>query len=143
VRQPPRVNLKEKPAENEHFCFSFLAEQPPLNAKNLVPHMSAITDIPKKGPLSEFRPTFTRYVMSFGVTIIATPEVPDAKLLHSLGVLAQYLDNDQDGIADNKVALALAKRNAVVLMTNTRLEYTKFMNKLGGGITKALNDCRV
>jgi hypothetical protein len=56
--------------------------------------MSTILEIPIKGPLSEFRPTFTRYVMSFGVTIVATGDVPDAKLIHALGVLAQYLDND-------------------------------------------------
>lgn len=50
--------------------------------------MDIVTDIPKKGPLSEFTPTFNKYVMSFGVTIIATNDVPDSKLKHALGILA-------------------------------------------------------
>jgi len=82
--------------------------------------MSTITDIPAKGPLSEFKPTFEKYLMSFGVTIIATKNVPDEKLTHAVGILAQYLDNDMDGVPDNEVARTLAKRNAVVFMTKTR-----------------------
>jgi len=56
--------------------------------------MDKITSIPLSGPLSEFRPTFSKYVMAFGVTIVAMEFVPMLKIQHAVGVLAQYLDND-------------------------------------------------
>lgn len=55
----------------------------------------------------------------FGVTIVATNSVPDGKLTHAGGVLAQYLDNNMDGTPDNEVASVLAQKGAVLLMTNT------------------------
>jgi len=56
--------------------------------------MDTVTEIPASGPLSEFRPTFSKYVMAFGVTIVAMEFVPKVKIQHAVGVLAQYLDND-------------------------------------------------
>jgi len=54
--------------------------------------------------MAEFLPHFTKYVTIFGSTVIATTGVPDAKLIHTGGVWAQYLDNNADGKPDNKVA---------------------------------------
>jgi hypothetical protein len=79
--------------------------------------MNTVTDIPKKGPLSEFRPTFTKYVMAFGVTVIATEKIDKLDIQHVVGVLAQFLDNDQDGNADNGAGRQLAIRNSVIAMT--------------------------
>lgn len=62
------------------------------------------------GPLPPGSPTgfsafFTKYVDVLGVGVYATSTCSNAKVLHSAGVLAQYLDNDEDGQADNPAVL--------------------------------------
>jgi len=49
------------------------------------------------GPFAE---VFSKSVDVFGVMVVATDGVPDHKVLHAAGVLAQYLDNDEDGVPD-------------------------------------------
>ena len=60
---------------------------------------------------------FTKYVNVFGVNVFASESVSDSKLQHAANVLAQYLDNDKDGIADNrKVVDALVANNSWLYM---------------------------
>lgn len=48
---------------------------------------------------------FNRKVVVFGVDIYAVPQVEDAKLLHAANLVAQYLDNDEDGTPDNQAVV--------------------------------------
>ena len=67
-----------------------------------------------------FSRVFSRQVDVFGLAVYATAQVPDAKLLHAAGVLAQYLDNDADGNPDNRrVIAALRKSRGIVFMFDT------------------------
>jgi len=66
---------------------------------------------------------FTKQVNVFGVPVIATNTTGDDKLLHAAGVLAQYLDNDEDGTPDNPLILqGLLDANAAIVMTATERE---------------------
>lgn len=58
-----------------------------------------------------------RKVEVFGISIFAVPEVADKKLLHAANVLAQYLDNDENGEVDNPLVLKqmLAKKASLVM----------------------------
>ena len=49
---------------------------------------------------------FNKKVDVLGIPIYATNTTPDNKLMHAAGVLAQYIDNDEDGEADNPAILA-------------------------------------
>jgi hypothetical protein len=63
-------------------------------------------------------PTFTKHVEVFGIHIYATAASPDERLLHAANVLAQYLDNDEDGVPDNQLVVdALLEKKAVLIMT--------------------------
>ena len=59
---------------------------------------------------------FTQKVNVFGVTIVATDTVPEGKLLHAASVMAEYLDNDQDGKADNELLVKTIRLQKAVLV---------------------------
>ena len=64
-----------------------------------------------------------RYVNVFGIHIFASPTTPEDKLSHATGVLAQYLDNDEDGAPDNTRVLShLVSRNVFIIMPGTEAE---------------------
>ena len=59
------------------------------------------------GPVDEdlpgqVRSTFSQQVDVFGATVLATADVPAAKVTHAASVLAEYVDNDEDGVADDE-----------------------------------------
>jgi len=61
---------------------------------------------------------FTKQVDVFGVPVIATNTTGDDKLLHAAGVLAQFLDNNEDGEPDNPLILqGLLSANGAIVMT--------------------------
>ncbi len=63
---------------------------------------------------------FTKQVEVFGLHIYATNTTGDDKLLHAANILAEYIDNDEDGIPDNmKIMDALIKGKGAIVMTKT------------------------
>jgi len=67
---------------------------------------------------------FTKQVEVFGLHVYATATTPDDKVLHAANVLAEYLDNDEDGIPDNEeVVDALASENSSIVMRKGEWEY--------------------
>lgn len=60
---------------------------------------------------------FNRKVEVFGISIYAVKAVEDSKLLHAANIMAQYLDNDEDGKVDNpKVLDAMKSKKAFMVM---------------------------
>ncbi len=47
----------------------------------------------------------------FGLNVYAYAEVEDAKLLHAANLMAQYLDNNEDGTVDNPILLTTLQNN--------------------------------
>ena len=82
-----------------------------------------ITEIPDE--LSVFEKAgFSKYVSVFGIHVFATPTTPDDKVLHASKVMAQYLDNDEDGVPDNLLVMShLVSRNAYLVMTANDEEF--------------------
>ena len=65
-------------------------------------------------------PNYNRKVVVFGIDIYAVSEVTDTNLLHAANLLAQYLDNDEDGIVDNQAVIdaMLANKAYMVMWKN-------------------------
>lgn len=63
------------------------------------------------------KPEFTKKIEAFGIFIYATNNVTDEKLVHAASILAEYLDNDEDGVPDNPLVVdALLSKNASIVM---------------------------
>ena len=60
---------------------------------------------------------FEKYVNVFGVNVYASASVPDEKLIHAASVMAEYLDNNEDGQPDNPdVINAMTSQGATLVM---------------------------
>ncbi len=60
--------------------------------------------------------SFNRKVVVFDIDIYAVAAVEDAKLLHAANVMAQYLDNDENGEVDNPAVLTAMKNAKAFLV---------------------------
>ena len=70
-----------------------------------------------------FSPYFSQFTTVFGVYIFATETVPDAKLRHATALMAEYLDNDEDGAPDDsRVTAAMSEARSVLVMFGTENE---------------------
>mmetsp|Transcript_22433 Transcript_22433/g.44794 ORF Transcript_22433/g.44794 Transcript_22433/m.44794 type:complete len:98 (-) Transcript_22433:18-311(-) len=47
-------------------------------------------------------PALTQYIEIWGIPILSTSGASESKLKHVAGVLAQFLDNDEDGCPDDR-----------------------------------------
>ena len=66
---------------------------------------------------------FTKQIDVFGVHVYATAGVADEKMLHAANMLAEYLDNDEDGVPDNQLVVdALVRHNTSLVMAKDEEE---------------------
>lgn len=78
-----------------------------------------VTAVPD-GRFGVFQREFAQHVDVFGVRVFATEEVPEAKVLHVAAVLAEYLDNDEDGRVDNeRVVAEMVQRGAFMAVAGS------------------------
>lgn len=67
--------------------------------------------------------TFNRKVVVFGIDIYAAPAVEDARLLHAANIMAQYLDNNEDGVIDNQLVVdKMVQNKAFLVMWKTQAD---------------------
>jgi hypothetical protein len=61
--------------------------------------------------------SFNRKVEVFGIKTYAVSGVTDANLLHAANLMAQYLDNNEDGTVDNQAVVdKMIEKNAFMMM---------------------------
>ncbi|MDA9357120.1 hypothetical protein OAA78_03725 [Flavobacteriaceae bacterium] len=77
-----------------------------------------------------------RKVVVFGIPIYAFYNVEDTKLLHAANIMAQYLDNNEDGIVDNQMLLTtLLNNEAALFMWKTESQINLNAQDLGADET--------
>jgi len=83
---------------------------------------------PGDDPLADH---FTKRVDVFGSRVLATARTSDRKLLHAASMLAEYLDNDEDGVPDDPlVARALHSQMATLVMFWSEEEAEQIFRKM-------------
>lgn len=77
------------------------------------PLSSAMADNTPCSP-SDFPTVYT--VFGGAVTVCATAHVPEPKVLHATAVVAEWLDNDNDGRVDNNAVVSALRDNRATLI---------------------------
>ena len=94
--------------------------QPEVPPPPGMPGEIVLADYPADQPGAEF---FATYTVVFGVSVLASEQTPEAKVLHAAHVLAQYLDNDEDGEPDDPAVVeAMVAQQAAMIMFATEEE---------------------
>ena len=73
----------------------------------------SITPLESTDPLARF---FTQEAQVFGVRLVATASVPAAKLSHAATIMAEYLDHNEDGEADDALVVEAMIANQALLV---------------------------
>lgn len=82
---------------------------------------------------------FPQQVTVFGVRILASAGTDNRKVLHAAAVMAEYLDNNEDGIADNPAVIdALVGNNAYLVMFRDEAEESSFSGEFPSGMGQNL-----
>lgn len=84
--------------------------------------------------------SFNRKVVVFGIDIYAVAGVEDTKLLHAANVMAQYLDNNEDGIIDNQLVLDKMLENKAFLVMWAKESDLSGMNPPAGRLGQDLGN---
>lgn len=107
-------------------CSCENEKEDPLN-QDPVELSFAIMSIPSESDI--FEGYFSKYINIFGVHMYATTSTGDSKVIHAANVLAQYIDNDEDGFADNQAALdSLLNYHPSLVMFSTENQAENFFN---------------
>lgn len=70
-----------------------------------------------RAPHPAFEGIFTRFIDVFGIKVYATDDADTDKFVHVAHILAEYLDNNENGIVDNQeVVTAMRKKQAAMIV---------------------------
>ena len=73
-------------------------------------------DLLKINPVKdEMKRYFVKRIEVFGLQVFATQSCPNDKMRHAARVLAEYLDNNEDGLADNPIVLERMKKQRAAM----------------------------
>ncbi|WP_052298056.1 hypothetical protein [Moritella sp. PE36] len=77
----------------------------------------------------------------FGIQIRATAATPKEKIMHAANVMAQYLDNNEDGIPDNDLIVAkMVEKGATLVIGTTENELGRALGQLTLSDDMAIQD---
>jgi len=123
----------------ELSCFDNLAESF-LNEPNKVLDTSCVSAIEDltynnnsggSGGDVSLEQAFAKKTSVFGIPIYGTEQTSDEAMLHAANVMAQYLDNDEDGQPDNALVVEhMFEQGATLIMTKDEAEIETLFEKI-------------
>jgi len=119
-------------------CFNTLASDF-LTEPNKAVDASCVDKIPALTYESEdgnsgnaaLEQAFSKKTSVFGIPIYGTTQTPDEVMLHAANVMAQYLDNNEDGKPDNALVVKhMLEQGAALIMTKDEAEIETIFEKI-------------
>jgi len=117
-------------------CFDNLAKSF-LNEPSKALDTSCVNKIPdltyesEEGDNSVLEQAFAKKTSVFGIPIYGSTQTPDEAMLHAAKVMAQYLDNNEDGQPDNALVVEhMIKQGATLIMAKDEDEIEEIANKI-------------
>jgi len=102
----------------EHDVYDTISVGATVNLSDSLPtSLNSFTGVGSTG-------LFKSYIDVFGVPVLATTGVTPAKMSHAANVLAEYLDNNRDGVPDNQSVIdSMVSSKSTLLITENQTEY--------------------
>lgn len=95
-----------------------IAASTPPAATETAPTRFTVTAVPDE--LAPLQSSFAKHTSVWGVHVVATADTPDETIVHAATVMAEYLDNDEDGTVDDPAVLeSMVANRATLLMAAT------------------------
>ncbi|MAF66268.1 MAG: hypothetical protein CMJ84_11510 [Planctomycetes bacterium] len=124
----------EFPSQEEHGPGDGEERPPDRSPAGLSPPAPTSFDLaplPSEGRLAAFAGRFARTIEVFGVTVVATADVGEGKVAHAARILAEWMDNDEDGVVDDpRVAARLIEGGAFLVMFASERDARRAMRGL-------------
>lgn len=127
-------------------CFNnlasdFLAEPNKVVDASCVDKISELTYESEAGENSSLEQAFAKKTSVFGIPIYGTAQTPDKAMLHAANVMAQYLDNDEDGQPDNALVVEyMLEQGATLIMAKDESEIGTISEQIPESVSEALQD---
>ncbi|KGJ86479.1 alpha/beta fold hydrolase [Colwellia psychrerythraea] len=121
---------------SDSTCFNtiasdFLAEPNNVVDSSCVDKIPALTYESEEGENSALEQVFSKKTSVFGIPIYGTEQTSDEAMLHAANVMAQYLDNDEDGQPDNALVVEhMLEQGATLIMTKDETEIETLFEKI-------------
>ena len=121
---------------SDSTCFNtlasdFLAEPNKAVDASCVEKIPALTYESEDGGITALEQAFSKKTSVFGIPIYVTEQTPDEAMLHAANVMAQYLDNDEDGQPDNALVVEhMLEQGATLIMTKDEAEIETLFEKI-------------
>jgi pimeloyl-ACP methyl ester carboxylesterase/ATP-dependent protease ClpP protease subunit len=117
-------------------CFENLAKEF-LSEPNQLLDVSCVEAIPDftytdgSDGNASLEQAFSKKTSVFGIPIYGTAQTPDESMLHAANVMAQYLDNNEDGQPDNTLVVEhMLEQGATLIMAKDEAEIETLFEKI-------------
>ena len=117
-------------------CFNnlasdFLAEPNKVVDASCVAQIPELTYVNEGGESSVLEAAFAKKTSVFGIPIYGTEQTPDEAMRHAANVMAQYLDNNEDGQPDNALVVEhMLEQGATLIMAKDEDEIGTIFEKI-------------
>ena len=108
----PPSQITPKPEENP----STIQINPSAKTTETLPIFEVVSEHPK----ACINDHFSQFVRVHGMYVVGDEDAPSDYVLHTANILAQYLDNDEDGIPDDQVVTDYLVANGVIVPVWTK-----------------------
>lgn len=111
------TNLIQEQNKDSYQTDTYLDQEEELNTESFLEENTSTEFFRIEKNTDTDLKYFDRKIVVFGIPIYAAPQVSEKNLIHAANIMAEYLDNDENGQIDNPhVVESMVKNGAFLIM---------------------------